>query len=91
LQIASVLDCKGFGFDETESTDATVEAAGFCQNSSFPLAATGSVNGLLCIWDTSKGVRFIYNTAAALSSLLPLPPPVLPLLTAIMYYTYFVM
>ena len=55
LQVAVVLDCKGSN-PESESSNASVEAVGFCQDSSFPLAATGSLDGVLCIWDISRGV-----------------------------------
>jgi WD40 repeat protein len=50
-----VLDCKGFS-PEAESSNASVEAVGFCQDSGFPLAATGSLDGVVCIWDISRGV-----------------------------------
>jgi hypothetical protein len=50
-----VLDCKGSS-PESESSNTSVEAVGFCQDSNFPLAATGSLDGVLCIWDISRGV-----------------------------------
>jgi hypothetical protein len=68
LQIVSVLDCKGSN-PEAESGNASVEAVGFCQDSSFSLAATGNLDGVLCIWDISRGVRPFYKTAVVFSSL----------------------
>ncbi|PNF29745.1 hypothetical protein B7P43_G11201 [Cryptotermes secundus] len=52
-KIVSVLDCKGPN-PEAESSNASVEAVGFCQDSSFSLAATGNLDGVLCIWDISR-------------------------------------
>ncbi|GFG40869.1 hypothetical protein Cfor_08899 [Coptotermes formosanus] len=53
-KVAVVLDCKGSS-PESESSNTSVEAVGFCQDSNFPLAATGSLDGVLCIWDISRG------------------------------------
>jgi hypothetical protein len=50
-----MLDCKG-STSEAESSNVSVEAVGFCRDSSFPLAATGNLDGVLCIWDISRGV-----------------------------------
>jgi hypothetical protein len=89
LQILSVLDCKGPN-PVAEPSNASVEAVGFCRDSSFSLAATGNLDGVLCIWDTSRAVRPFYKLPFVFPSLLlaPLPQPQPPSLIKIVLYLY---
>lgn len=72
-KVLSVLDCRNSsaartserstrGPDEAEEPESTnssssVEAVGLCSNPSLPLAATGTLDGRLLIWDVSKQIR----------------------------------
>ena len=57
-RIVAVLDPANDRMDDGSTSQVSMETVGFYKgSSSLPLAATGSLNGLLCIWDVSRGVE----------------------------------
>ncbi|KAJ9593661.1 hypothetical protein L9F63_014786 [Diploptera punctata] len=57
-KIISVIDPKHDRMDDgEESFSKSVEAVGFYKDNSLPLAAIGSLDGILSIWDISKGIE----------------------------------
>lgn len=57
-KVVSVLDPRHDRMDDdSDTSQMSVEAVGFYRDNSLPLAATGSLDGLLSIWDISKGIE----------------------------------